>query len=101
MDNISKLLKKLTIKDTGIYKNHFYIIELEDSNAYARMYTILDKYAVNTEYPAFTKTDSGTTTNIVTYFEATADDKEYELFLMADFKEDRYKLKIKEKEPLL
>jgi len=96
MNNIDKLLKKLNIDDTGVYDNHFYILTLKDSNDYAKMYTLLDKYAINTEYPEFTKTDSGTTTNIINYFETSVGGEEYELMLMADFAKDDYKLKIRE-----
>ena len=49
MDNaIQKILNKLELDDTGRYENHFYIIELEDSNDYAKAYTKLSKKAINT-----------------------------------------------------
>ena len=97
MDNIEELLKKLNIDEPGTYKNHFYVIFLKDSNEYAKMYTNLDKHAVNTEYPEFTNTSAGNTTNLTTYFETELDGVEYSLFLMADFNNDVYKLKISEK----
>ena len=96
MNNIDKLLKKLNIKDTGVYKNHFYTITLNNSDHYAKMYSLLDKYAVNTEYPEFTKNTNGTTTNVANYFETEIDDIKYQIFLFADFNKDEYKLKITE-----
>mgnify|MGYP003311060322 FL=1 len=49
-NDIRPILKRLEIEDTGRYENHFYIVTLENSNDYARMYTKLDKNAINTEY---------------------------------------------------
>ena len=46
-NDIRPILKRLEIEDTGRYENHFYIVTLEDSNDYARMYTKLDKNANN------------------------------------------------------
>ena len=36
---VKNILTRLGIEDTGKYENHFYIIEMEDSNEYAKMYT--------------------------------------------------------------
>ena len=47
-NDIKNILKRLDIEDSGRYENHFYVITLKDSNAYARMYTKLDKNAINT-----------------------------------------------------
>ena len=46
---VQTVLNKLGIEDTGRYDNRFYIIDLEDSNAYAKMYTKLSKNAICTE----------------------------------------------------
>lgn len=97
ISNITKLLKKLHIEDTGRYDNHFYVIQLEDSNAYAKMYTLLDKYAVNTEFPEFESNTNNATTRITNYFETEEDLVLYNIFLIADFENDKYYLKIGER----
>lgn len=96
-NDIRPILKRLEIEDTGRYENHFYIITLEDSNDYARMYTKLDKNAINTEYPEFTSNSSNSTVRVVNYFEIEESEIVYNLFLFADFKNDKYYLKIGEK----
>lgn len=96
MSSISKLLDQLHLDKTGHYDNKCYIIPLASSDEYAKIYSRLNKYAVNTEYPNIQKNESNIITDVVNYFEATVDDKPYDLFLMADFINDVYKLKIKE-----
>ena len=44
---VKNILTRLGIEDTGKYENHFYIINLDDSDAYAKMYTKLNKNAIN------------------------------------------------------
>ena len=39
MIKISNILKKLNLEAKGAWDNNFYVIQLEDSNAYAKMYT--------------------------------------------------------------
>ena len=97
ISDIKNLLRRLDIDLTGSYDNHFYIIPLSDSNEYARMYTKLDKNAINTEYPEFTKNTNDTTTKIINYFELEEDTIVYNIFLFADFEEDKYYIKIGEK----
>ena len=96
-NSIKNILDRLGIEDTGRYENHFYIIPLADSNEYARTYTKLDKNAINTEYPEFTSNSNNATEKIVNYFEIEEDEITYNLFLFADFKNDKYYLKIGEK----
>ena len=96
-NDIKMVLDKLDLVENGRYDNHFYIIDLEDSNAYAKIYTKLDKNAINTEDPNFGKTTSGSVNKITNYFEVEVDGVEYNLFLIADFAEDRYYLKIGQK----
>lgn len=96
MDDIRQLLDKLHIDKTGTYKNHFYIIDLKDSEEYAAMFTLLDANAINTEYPAFETNTNDTATKIVNYFEAETD-KRYNIFLIGDLANDKYYLKIGEK----
>lgn len=95
--DIKNVLKKLNLEDAGKYENHFYIIPLADSNEYARMYTKLENVAVNTEYPVFSTNTNNTTTKAINYFETEDNNITYNLFLIADFDEDRYYLKIGEK----
>ena len=95
--DINPILKRLEIEDTGRYENHFYVIELKDSNDYARMYTKLDKNAVNTEYPEFTNNSNNSTVKVINYFELEEAHISYNIFLIADFKNDRYYVKIGEK----
>lgn len=97
MTNIKDILKRLDIQETGSYKDHFYVINLKDSNDYARMYTKLDKNAINTEFPEFAKNTSETTTKITNYFEVEENGITYDIFLFADFNNDAYYLKIAER----
>lgn len=98
MNSIKKVLSKLDIQEAGTYKNHFYVIPLKDSNDYARMYTKLDKNAINTEFPEFAKNTNEATTKITNYFEIEVDGQSYDIFLFADFNEDAYYVKIAEHE---
>ena len=95
--DIRPVLKRLEIEDTGRYDNHFYVISLENSNEYAKMYTKLDKNAINTEYPEFTQNTNNTTTRIINYFEIEEDNISYNIFLFADFDNEKYYIKIGEK----
>ena len=93
-DQLKAVLDKLNITETGRYDNHFYIINLEDSNAYAKMYTKLSKNAINTEFPTFGTNTSDSTVKITNYFEIEENNDKYLLFLIADFDKDLYYLKI-------
>lgn len=97
ISNIKEILNKLGITETGSYKDHFYVIQLKDSNDYARMYTKLDKNAINTEYPEFAKNTNEATTKITNYFEIDVDEVTYDIFLFADFVEGKYYVKIAER----
>lgn len=96
MTNVEDALKKLGLKQDGHYDNHFYIIELKDSNEYAKMYTLLNKKAVNTEYPSFGTNTSNNTVKVTNYFEIEANGITYNIFLVADFKKDEYMIRIGE-----
>ena len=96
--NIKDILKRLEFTETGSYDNHFYVIPLKDSNDYARMYSKLDKNAINTEYPNFAKNTNNATTKITNYFEVEVDSVTYDLFLFADFAEGKYYLKITDRD---
>jgi len=92
---INNILNKLHIEDRGRYENNFYIITLENSNEYAKMYTQLDEYAVNNEFPNFEKNSNNTTTKVINYFEVEDNNIIYPIFLIANFQdEESYYLKI-------
>ena len=95
VDNVvQNVLNKLGIEDTGRYDNHFYFIDIEDSNAYAKMYTKLSKNAINTEFPTFGTNTNESTVKITNYFEIEEDNITYRIFLIADFDNDTYYLKL-------
>jgi hypothetical protein len=91
---INKILARLELDNTGKYDNHFYIIDIKNSDEYAKMYTRLSKKAINTEYPTFGTNTSDSTVKITNYFELEEDNVKYLLFLIADFDNDSYYLKI-------
>lgn len=95
--DIKGILTKLKINKSGRYENHFYVIPLENSDEYAKFYTLLEENAINTEYPNFAVNSSNNTKGVTTYFEVTVDEVIYNLFLIADFVTGEYKLKIGEK----
>lgn len=96
--NISDVLKKLDINRRGRYDNKFYVIDLDDSDDYAKAYTKLERNAVNTEYPTIEKNTNDTTTKIINYFETEVGVEKYLIFLYADFENDKYYMKIGEAE---
>jgi hypothetical protein len=91
---VKDILARLNIEETGIYDNHFYVIQIENSDEYAKMYTKLEKNAINTEYPTFGTNTSNSTVKITNYFEIEESNDKYLLFLVADFENDTYYLKI-------
>ena len=91
---IQNILTRLNISETGSYDNHFYIINIENSDEYAKMYTKLSKNAINTEFPTFGTNTNNSTVKVTNYFELEEDNKTYNLFLIADFDKDKYYLKI-------
>ena len=58
------------------------------------MYTKLSKNAIDTEYPTFGTNTNDATVKITNYFELEEDNEKYLLFLIADFQNDTYYLKI-------
>jgi hypothetical protein len=93
-NDIKTILARLEIEDTGTYQNQFYVIPLEDSDDYAKTYTKLSKNAICTEYPTFGTNTNDATVKITNYFELEEDNDKYLLFLIADFQNDKYYLKI-------
>jgi hypothetical protein len=96
VNTIKPILERLGIKEEGRYDNHFYVVTLEDSDSYARMYTRLDKFAINTEFPAFGTNTNNSTIKVTNYFEIEEANQTYNIFLIADFENDKYFLKIGE-----
>ena len=91
---IQNILSRLEIEDTGTYENHFYIVNIDNSDEYAKMYTKLSKNAINTEYPTFGTNTNNSTVKVTNYFEIDEDNNTYNIFLIADFDKDKYYLKI-------
>ncbi len=96
MDNnpIKNILGRLGIEATGKYDNRFYVIDIENSDEYAKMYTKLSKNAIDTEFPTFGTNTSNSTVKVTNYFELEEDNEKYTIFLIADFDNDKYYLKI-------
>jgi hypothetical protein len=93
-NDIKNILTRLEIDSTGHYENHFYIIPIENSDEYARVYTKLSKNAIDTEYPTFGTNTNDATIKITNYFELEEANDKYLLFLVADFQDNKYYLKI-------
>ena len=91
---IQKILDRLEIDNTGTYENQFYKINIENSDEYAKIYTKLSKNAINTEFPTFGTNTNDSTVKITNYFEIEENYITYRLFLIADFNNDEYYLKV-------
>lgn len=96
-NNIKKILEKLDLADySGSYKNQFFVVEIKDSDDYARVYTKLCDNAINTEEPSFGINTNNNAEKVTNYFELDFNEISYNLFLIANFKDDIYYLKIGE-----
>lgn len=93
-NDIKNILTRLEIEDAGTYENKFYVIPIANSDEYAKVYTKLSKNAIDTEYPTFGTNTNNSTVKITNYFELEEDNDKYLLFLIADFQNDKYYLKI-------
>ena len=91
---VQQILARLEIDATGNYENHFYVINFDSSDEYAKIYSKLNRNAINTEFPTFGANKSDETVKITNYFELELDNIKYTLFLIADFENDTYYLKI-------
>ena len=91
---IQDILNRLEITETGSYNNGFYVIDIENSDEYAKTYTKLSKNAINTEFPTFGTNTNNSTIKITNYFELDENNNTYNIFLIADFDKDKYYLKI-------
>jgi hypothetical protein len=95
-NDIKDILTRLELNVTGRYENHFYIIPIENSDEYSKVYTKLCKNAIDTEYPTFGTNSDDATIKVTNYFELEEDNNRYSLFLVADFQESKYYLKIRD-----
>ena len=87
---LEKFLEKLGITQVGHYtKTNTYIIDIEDSDEYGKIYSLLDKNE-EIEEDEDSSTITVHTSNLV--FESD----NYQLTLIADFDQDTYKLVCKE-----
>jgi hypothetical protein len=93
-NQLDNILARLGLEATGQYENKFYVINIDNSNEYAKMYTKLSKNAINTEFPTFGTNTNNSTIKITNYFELEENNEKYNLFLIADFDKDKYYLKI-------
>jgi hypothetical protein len=91
---IQNILNRLGIEETGVYNNRFYVVDIENSDEYAKMYTKLSKNAINTEFPTFGTNTNNSTVKVTNYFEIEEDNSTYNIFLIADFDNDKYYVKI-------
>lgn len=94
--NVVKVLERLKLPNIGNYEDNGYLISLENSNEYAKYYTILTDTALNVEYPDLETNTNGNTLKIVNKFEASVAGYDYLILLTADFQEDKYSIYIQE-----
>ena len=87
---LEKFLSQIGVNQVGHYtKTNTYIIDIEDSNEYGKIYSSLDR-SEELEEDADSSTITVHNSNIV--FES----EKYQLTLIADFDSDTYKLVCKE-----
>lgn len=93
---IANILKRIDLdkNGNGQYNDNFYEIVLADSDEYSSVYSQLDKAAINTEFPGFGVNSSKNTVKITNYFEIDEDNEKYNIFLIADFDNDKYIVRI-------
>ena len=96
-NNIKEILDKLELEPVGRFEKNFYIIKIDDSDQYATAYSLLNKNAINTEYPNFEKNSANSLNKVINYFEFEHEGLVYDIFLIADFKNDDYQIKIGER----
>jgi hypothetical protein len=87
---LEKFLEKIGINQVGHYtKSNSYVIDLEDSDEYGKVYSRLDKCGDITE-------DEDSSTLTVHNSNIVFESDEYQFVLIADFDNDEYKLVCKE-----
>lgn len=88
-EEVIKLLDDLGLDPTGDFDEHRYVVQLEDSDEYARYYTKLDE--ANDLELIDSSSVSAEFINVLTY----SDDK-YTFKLSANFNDDYYTLSVEE-----
>ena len=87
---LEKFLEKLGITQVGHYtKTNTYIIDIDDSDEYGKIYSLLDKSDEIEE-------DEDSSTITVHNSNLVFESDNYQLTLIADFDQDTYKLVCKE-----
>lgn len=86
-EEVIKLLDDLGLDPTGEFDEHRYVVQLEDSDEYARYYTKLDEAADFQLVDA--SSISAERVNVLTYSDDT-----YKLKLSANFDDDYYTLSV-------
>lgn len=97
-DDITEILDKLGFAKEGRYENGFYVIDIDNSNEYARYQTRLSKIAIDSENPSQELNTSNSLVRWTDYYTMEVNNREYNLFLIADFDNNTYQFKIKEAE---
>lgn len=89
--SIEQLVKDLKINKAGSYsKDKSYVIDLESSDEFGRMYSILDRNDNLTYMEDYSLLTPDNSSLIYQY------NREYQIALIADFKNDTYKIVIQE-----
>ena len=87
MDTLVDVLKRLGITNKGSFaRNGSYVIDIEDSDEFGKIYSILDK---NPDLEYMENNSLLTIDNGSLYY---LYDRKYQINLIADFKNDNYKL---------
>lgn len=87
---LEKFLQRIGITQVGHYtKSNTYVIDIEDSNEYGKIYSLLDKSA-EVEEDEDSSTITVHTSNII------YESDNFQFNLIADFDQDTYKLVCKE-----
>lgn len=93
-NDITEILDKLGLGKERTYDNGFYVIDIDNSDDYARYQTRLSKIANDSENPSQELNTNDTLVKWTSYYTIEVNNKTYNLFLIADFDDNTYQLKI-------
>ena len=93
-NDITEILDKLGLGKEGVYNDGFYVIDIDNSDDYARYQTRLSKIANDSENPSQELNTDDTLVKWTSYYTMEVNSKTYNLFLIADFDNNTYQLKI-------
>lgn len=93
-NDITEILDRLGLGKEGTYDNGFYVIDIDNSDDYARYQTRLSKIANDSENPSQELNTNDTLVKWTSYYTIEVNNKTYNLFLIADFEDNTYQLKI-------